>query len=63
MLVSIGLGSRSEVVIHLCSCLLSLVSVLEVQSGSQQAWAAVELMEGDPSCRRFYMPLGALNQT
>ena len=50
-------------VIHLCSCLLSLVSVLEVQSGSQQAWAAVELMEGDPSCRRFYMPLGALNQT
>ena len=35
----------SEVVIHLCSCLLSVVSVLEVQNGNAQAWAAGELLD------------------
>lgn len=31
--------------IHLCSCLLSVVSVLEVQNGNAQAWAAGELLD------------------
>ena len=34
-----------QVVIHLCSCLLSLASVLQVQRGSEDAWAAPELLE------------------
>ena len=35
----------SKVVIHLCSCLLSVVSVLEVQNGNVQAWAAEQLLD------------------
>lgn len=50
------LGMWLFVVIHLCSCLLSVVSVLEVQNGNAQAWAAGELLDsGGSSCRRFYM--------
>lgn len=50
------LGMWLFVVIHLCSCLLSVVSVLEVQNGNAQAWAASELLDsGGSSCRRFYM--------
>eukprot|EP00438_Fugacium_kawagutii_P019632 Skav232805 [mRNA] locus=scaffold614:431249:441390:- [translate_table: standard] len=39
---------RAAVVIHLCSCLLSVVSVLEVQDGNTQAWAADELLHSGP---------------
>jgi len=50
------LGMWLFVVIHLCSCLLSVVSVLEVQNGNVQAWAAEQLLDsGGSSCRRFYM--------
>eukprot|EP00913_Durusdinium_trenchii_P028577 g26802.t1 len=50
------LGMWLFVVIHLCSCFLSLVSVFHVQKGNTQAWAAEELLQsGGSSCRRFYM--------
>ncbi|CAJ1381972.1 unnamed protein product [Effrenium voratum] len=56
MIDGLVLGMWLFVVIHLCSCLLSLASVLQVQRGSEDAWAAPELLEpGGSSCRRFYM--------
>lgn len=46
-------STLSKVVIHLCSCLLSVVSVLEVQDGNTQAWAAGELLDSGPKQERL----------
>mmetsp|Transcript_35091 Transcript_35091/g.80832 ORF Transcript_35091/g.80832 Transcript_35091/m.80832 type:complete len:844 (-) Transcript_35091:40-2571(-) len=54
---SIELGMWLFVMIHLFSSLLSIISVMKVQNGRTDAWAAEALLAdgGVIGCRKFYM--------